>query len=445
MTAFPAGADPNWLPTGWPARVAEDGTFVVNRVPAGDYKILLTDNGDPSKTQYWWEGHGDYSSARLVTVADGGVAGIDFSIPGTATMSGQVGMAGGSKLDPNARITVSATRAGSTPSRYDPAAPVDANGRYVLKGLKAGMYTLNFADEAGVYLPESLSQSVFIGGSNVTAPNFELTSAGQISGSLIELGGKPILPTSDMWVLLYGKTGTAEKWAKVENGKWTFAGVPPGRYAYSYFEYTSSLYKVDELNRLLGPARDLNLSRGVAPTLNIAQSQILREGSPKLPVSLKAVAGDGKATITWPAGYEPPEVDSYTITAYPSGRSVTVSVLASDATIPGLVNGRTYRFTIVAKNSSGQSRPSPVSNAVIPLKKQAVKGKVAKSIKQGKSLKLPTYTASGQRISWSTSKTAKITFGRMIAKKNGTITLVGRVKAKGAWAPMKVTYKIRVE
>ena len=87
---------------------------------------------------------------------------------------------------------------------------------------------------------------------------------------------------------------------------------------------------------------------------------------PSAPVSVTAVAGDSRASVTWSpptnAGSFP--VSSYQVTATPGGRSCLTAALTCEVT--GLTNGTSYIFTVKALNGAGWSSASAASNAVTP-------------------------------------------------------------------------------
>jgi hypothetical protein len=97
---------------------------------------------------------------------------------------------------------------------------------------------------------------------------------------------------------------------------------------------------------------------------------------PEAPRSVSAVAGDKSASIHFgqPMSDGGSPVLSYTITASPGGRSITVGgrdVLVLGAThttfdvVDGLTNGTSYTFTVVANNVAGAS-PAATTAAVTP-------------------------------------------------------------------------------
>jgi streptogramin lyase len=85
------------------------------------------------------------------------------------------------------------------------------------------------------------------------------------------------------------------------------------------------------------------------------------------PGSVRAVAGDGEATLTWtPASDSGPPITGYTVTASPGGATTTVSPLVPAATLTGLTNGTPYTFTVAATNSIGTGPASAAPATVTP-------------------------------------------------------------------------------
>jgi plastocyanin len=90
---------------------------------------------------------------------------------------------------------------------------------------------------------------------------------------------------------------------------------------------------------------------------------------PDAPTGVNAVAGDRSAVVSWTPSASGGEsaVSSYTLTANPSGKSVSVGSSATSATLSGLTNGTTYTFTVTATNGNGAQATSDPSNAVTPM------------------------------------------------------------------------------
>jgi hypothetical protein len=81
-----------------------------------------------------------------------------------------------------------------------------------------------------------------------------------------------------------------------------------------------------------------------------------------------ATAGDGSAVVRWaaPADDGGAPVESYTVTAAPSGAAVTVPAGARSATVMPLANGVPTTFTVTAVNTAGPGTASAPSEPVTP-------------------------------------------------------------------------------
>lgn len=89
--------------------------------------------------------------------------------------------------------------------------------------------------------------------------------------------------------------------------------------------------------------------------------------NPGAPKNVSAVAGDGKATITFAAGTNGgAAITKFTVTSSPGGKSATGTGTATSITVPGLTNGTAYTFTVTATNSSGTGGASAKSNSITP-------------------------------------------------------------------------------
>jgi hypothetical protein len=86
------------------------------------------------------------------------------------------------------------------------------------------------------------------------------------------------------------------------------------------------------------------------------------------PANVRATPADGAAVVSWNA---PPNggsrITSYTVTPYDASRRLRATIASgTSAAIPGLQNGRRYRFTVVARNALGAGPVSAPTTAIAP-------------------------------------------------------------------------------
>jgi hypothetical protein len=90
--------------------------------------------------------------------------------------------------------------------------------------------------------------------------------------------------------------------------------------------------------------------------------------APSAPRTPSATAGDSSATVSWLApvddGGSP--ITAYRVTSSPGGITVASDPNATSVVLPGLINGVSYSFSVVAVNAAGESEPSVPSNSVTP-------------------------------------------------------------------------------
>lgn len=87
---------------------------------------------------------------------------------------------------------------------------------------------------------------------------------------------------------------------------------------------------------------------------------------PGAPVNVTAVAGNGRATVSFtaPGDNGGSAITGYEVTAEPGG--VVATGTSSPIVVTGLSNGTSYTFTVKAINAIGASAASAASNAVVP-------------------------------------------------------------------------------
>ena len=103
----------------------------------------------------------------------------------------------------------------------------------------------------------------------------------------------------------------------------------------------------------------------------IALSETAFAGVPSPPSLVTAVAGNGRAKVSWNAptdsGGSP--ITGYVVTST-VGKGCRAKGTSSSCTVTGLANAVSVTFNVIASNASGQSAPSDSTAPVIPFKKK---------------------------------------------------------------------------
>jgi hypothetical protein len=105
---------------------------------------------------------------------------------------------------------------------------------------------------------------------------------------------------------------------------------------------------------------------GASTTLPSGDLYTYKATVPAKPGAPSATPGNRSANVTWTApttGGSP--ITKYTVTSDPGRKTCTTSG-ALTCTVDGLAPGKSYTFTVVAKNAVGSSAPSTPSNPVTP-------------------------------------------------------------------------------
>jgi Fibronectin type III domain len=88
---------------------------------------------------------------------------------------------------------------------------------------------------------------------------------------------------------------------------------------------------------------------------------------PDAPSITSVTPGDSSVLVTWSAPFnEGSPITSYLVAANPPDNTVVVDGSQTSATVTGLANGRTYTFTVSARNALGSGPPSTPSAPATP-------------------------------------------------------------------------------
>jgi Carboxypeptidase regulatory-like domain len=214
--------------------VSRDGTYHVRGVPAGSYLLNFTPcNPGSPYTSVWWKNSATPDHARVIRVKDRQlISHIDQVIPFGAKITGVVTDQGGHPL---AGICVIAAPAGG--SGQFSAAATRADGTYVLQGLPAGSYQVQFSPGCpnnGNYLPENYPGNVTVAAGQVKAGiDGVLPPGAQISGVVTDSRGHPI---AGICVSVFGGPGDnyGNLTQTAANGSYSVNQLAAGKYTIQF-------------------------------------------------------------------------------------------------------------------------------------------------------------------------------------------------------------------
>lgn len=225
-------------PSGFATCVRPDGYYAVSGVPAGTYKVGVTDMSGEHLT-YWSGGGADLASASTVTIVDGAVT--SFNAP-----MGQVTGLSVSVVDTDASLVelgidgVCLYLYDLTDSYTGRGSCSNSQGRIALDA-PSGSYKGALFDPQGRFLTTWLggasidtASTATIGSGRVEWPKVELTGLGSISGRFTDANDQPVAGVAiylgrpdGSYSGLYGTTGA--------DGSYTISGVPEGQYKAGFY------------------------------------------------------------------------------------------------------------------------------------------------------------------------------------------------------------------
>lgn len=266
-----------WDESGWweqeeSSYTDADGTYTIGGLPAGTYRVQFSD----SQGDYLSEAYAnapDLESGTDVVVAAGETAtGIDASLAAASKISGIV--TGPDGTTPLSDIWVAAYQWNESgwweqvESYY-----TDADGAYIIGGLPAGTYRVQFSDGNGDYSPEvfdnvpDLDSGMDIPvatGEIVAGIDASLANASKISGTVTGPDGTTPLP--DIWVDAWQWNGS--EWEQIQSlgtdaaGNYTIVGLAAGTYRVKFTDHQNFNY----VSEVFDNAPDLDSGVDIAVT-----------------------------------------------------------------------------------------------------------------------------------------------------------------------------------
>lgn len=236
---------------------APDGTYTAPDLVAGNYRVGFRDNGG-NYAPAFYDNAGDIQSATdLPLTAAQAASGINAALVAASSIGGTVTAADGNT--PLESIAITAFRQVGSDWEFVGGQITDANGAYLITGLAAGSYRLEFNDALGAYAGEfyndkaslALADTVNVPVStSVQGINASLVAASSISGTVTGPGGAPLSGTINVNALAYsaaqGSWITASSASTDAAGNYTITGLSAGTYRVEFFDisgnYTSEYY-----------------------------------------------------------------------------------------------------------------------------------------------------------------------------------------------------------
>lgn len=192
--------------TSYPATTMEDGSYVIDALPAGTYEI---EAGGGNLT---------ISIASDITVISGGrTANINLVLQTAATISGTV-------IGPNGPVEGAHVTAADEDGA-GAATTTDASGHYTLTGLSSGLYSVTFMDsDLAIGRTDNVSLNA---GTSLAGINVTLAAGGAVTGQL-QVSGTGA-PAAGMLVTLTGSSDSFSGFTD-EDGEFLIKNLPAGNY-----------------------------------------------------------------------------------------------------------------------------------------------------------------------------------------------------------------------
>lgn len=255
---------------------AADGTYTATDLPAGNYRVGFRDN-DGNYAPVFYSNAGDIQSATDVPLTSSQtVAGINAALVAASSIGGTVTAAdGGTPLE---MISITVFRLVGSDWEFTGGQVTAADGSYLISGLAAGSYRLQFNDSSGLYAEEfydnkatlALADTVNVPASSaVNNISASLAAASSISGTVTGPGGAP-LPVP-IYITALTRSDPQGPWLIASSGStdaagnYTLNGLASGTYRVEFLDY-SGIYATEYYNDVWDIDSATNVVVGVAAT-----------------------------------------------------------------------------------------------------------------------------------------------------------------------------------
>lgn len=224
----------------------DQGRYTISRLPGGSYQLQFNDWQNEYLSEFYDDATDSQCAAILVLPAGGALTGIDAALAKGGTIAGQ--LTGPDGQTPAAGISVDAHIFTNHYWQWVTSGSSDANGEFVVMGLRANTYRLQFRDYSNTYLTQVYEQGdtleagtdiVVADGEDVTGIDASLRVGGRISGTVIAAGD--LTPLANIAVIVNRRDGMGWSYQAQgntdEQGGYTISGLPPGSYGIQFVDY----------------------------------------------------------------------------------------------------------------------------------------------------------------------------------------------------------------
>lgn len=266
---------------------APDGTYSATDLPAGNYRVGFRDNNGVYAPVFFVNANDIYSAADISLTTAQAASGIDVALSNASSIGGTVTAAGG--LTPLESISVTVFRLSGGNWEFVGGQLSEMDGTFVINGLAAGDYRLEFYDSSGVYAGEfynnatafALADTVNVPAATaVTGINASLSPASAISGTVTGPGGAPLSGITvnvlafsvlqDAWV--FASSGSTDT-----SGNYSVSGLSAGNYLVEFLDSAGS-YAKEYYDNAADVASATQVTVGVSATTSGINASLLLAG-----------------------------------------------------------------------------------------------------------------------------------------------------------------------
>jgi hypothetical protein len=246
VQAFPAGKTPGLYENGYrTAGVKPDGSFEINGLGTGSYKLKFGGGWETTLIPVWNGGADSFETASPINVVLGqDTAGVNITLGQLATVSGKAAVPAGADAS---KISVSLSSADEAKSTHSSQTQIGPDGSYKFTGVPAGDYKVHFYDTSHYTLAHwyggtddaATAKIVKVATSQaVSGIDTTIVKAGSLSGRISGPQGTDLSGTFDIY-----KDDADRTWSgrgRVQpDGTYRFPALPAGSYKMSFWVSTS--------------------------------------------------------------------------------------------------------------------------------------------------------------------------------------------------------------